>query len=89
MLRGEPYIGPEIDVWGLGVLCTYLPSPFAPILLFLQNAVYEMLCGNPPFVGEGMEQEILKGNICFPDYLSTQAIELLKSMLTVGLHHLS
>jgi serine/threonine protein kinase len=23
VIKQQPYVGPEIDIWGLGILCTY------------------------------------------------------------------
>eukprot|EP01101_Sappina_pedata_P012606 TRINITY_DN872_c0_g1_i1.p1 TRINITY_DN872_c0_g1~~TRINITY_DN872_c0_g1_i1.p1 ORF type:complete len:586 (+),score=113.30 TRINITY_DN872_c0_g1_i1:645-2402(+) len=69
--RGKTY-SKEVDIWSIGCI------------------MYIMLCGFPPFYAdddEGMAQEILRGQFCFPspewDDISTNAKDLITKMFAV------
>ncbi|KAF8902258.1 kinase-like domain-containing protein [Gymnopilus junonius] len=68
VIRGGVYAGPEIDVWSSGVI------------------LYVMLCGRLPFEDDDVQvlfSKISQGNFHMPPYLSTDAKNLISSMLAV------
>ncbi|KAF9547781.1 Pkinase-domain-containing protein, partial [Agrocybe pediades] len=68
VIRGGVYAGPEIDVWSSGVI------------------LYVMLCGRLPFEDEEVQMlfaKINQGNFHLPSYLSSEAKDLITSMLVV------
>jgi len=72
MVNGIRYVGPEVDIWSMGV-----------ILFF-------MLCGRTPFEGENLREiyeKISKGHFTLAPYLSRDAADILKKMLTVDPKH--
>eukprot|EP00002_Diphylleia_rotans_P025146 TRINITY_DN4978_c0_g2_i2.p1 TRINITY_DN4978_c0_g2~~TRINITY_DN4978_c0_g2_i2.p1 ORF type:complete len:660 (-),score=155.26 TRINITY_DN4978_c0_g2_i2:275-2254(-) len=69
MISGREYIGPEVDLWSMGVilyalLCGYLPFDNANI-----SKLYQL---------------ILRGEYRTPDYLSTESKHLISRLLTLS-----
>ncbi|KAK9880048.1 hypothetical protein WA026_008559 [Henosepilachna vigintioctopunctata] len=65
MVLGQPH-NEKVDLWSLGVLC------------------YEFLVGHPPFETSSFEvtyRAISEVNYSFPDYISEEAMDLIKKLL--------
>lgn len=68
IVRGVKYCGPEVDCWSIGVV------------------LYVMLVGALPFeddVLKGLYQKICLGNFPLPDHLSTEALDLIKTLICI------
>ena len=69
MLRGEKYNGVFSDIWSCGII------------------LYTMLVGNLPCAESKEEliyENILKHNYYFPEYISSEAIDLIENMLKIN-----
>lgn len=55
------------------------------VLVLRSILLYEMLCGMPPFRAKSrnqLQQQILQGKVKYPKFLSSDALSLLKGLLT-------
>lgn len=68
LLRAQPYIGPEIDIWSFGVIIYVLVCGKVPFDDENSNALHE---------------KIKRGKVKYPNFLSIDCIALLSRMLTV------
>jgi len=69
LLNALPYVGPEIDVWSFGVV------------------LYVLVCGKVPFEDKSMtllHAKIKRGNVEYPQWLSSLCVDLLSRMLVVN-----
>lgn len=68
LLNAQKYIGPEIDIWSMGVIMYILVTGKVP---FDDSSMIKL------------HQKIKNGEIKYPSYLSTDCIDLLSRMLNV------
>jgi serine/threonine protein kinase len=68
MIRGQPYCGPEVDVWSLGVIMYALLAGRLPF--------------ESPVISD-LYQEIGRGEYPVPRHFSQSAVKLIGRMLTV------
>ena len=69
MISGNKYDGFAVDVWTSGII------------------LYAMLCGYLPFEerdNKSLFKKIVKGRVCYPKFLSNNAVNLMKKILVVN-----
>ena len=69
MIAGNKYDGYAVDVWTSGII------------------LYAMLCGYLPFEerdNKSLFKKIVKGRVCYPRFLSNNAVNLMKKILVVN-----
>lgn len=68
LLSAKPYIGPEVDIWSLGVVLYVLVCGKVPF--------------DDPHVSV-LHEKIKKGNVQYPSFISKECVSLLSRMLVV------
>jgi len=66
MIQGKPYVGPEVDIWSLGVILYAMVTAKLPF----NSSVSAML-----------EAKIVTGSYDIPSHLSAECVSLIKAML--------
>eukprot|EP01099_Mayorella_cantabrigiensis_P006222 TRINITY_DN5145_c0_g1_i1.p1 TRINITY_DN5145_c0_g1~~TRINITY_DN5145_c0_g1_i1.p1 ORF type:complete len:294 (+),score=38.46 TRINITY_DN5145_c0_g1_i1:199-1080(+) len=79
IVKREPYTGPEIDLWSLGVILFELVSgkrPFTPPALLFER-------GFGDEEDQKIEAQIVKGEFSMPTFLSPNLEDLIRGLLTM------